>query len=44
MSNEKVEVMVEGGKATAGPAMGQAFGSLGVNIQDILQQQFSVYY
>ena len=36
MSNEKVEVMVEGGKATAGPAMGQAFGSLGVNIQDIL--------
>jgi large subunit ribosomal protein L11 len=36
MSNEKVEVMVEGGKATAGPAMGQAFGPLGVNIQEIL--------
>ena len=36
MSNEKVEVMVEGGKATAGPAMGQAFGPLGGNIQEIL--------
>jgi large subunit ribosomal protein L11 len=36
MSKEKVEVMVEGGKASAGPAMGQAFGPLGVNIQDIL--------
>mgnify|MGYP003991442287 FL=1 len=36
MSNEKVEVMVEGGKASAGPAMGQAFGPLGVNIQEIL--------
>lgn len=36
MSKEKVEVMIEGGKASAGPAMGQAFGPLGVNIQDIL--------
>jgi large subunit ribosomal protein L11 len=36
MSKEKVDVMVEGGKASAGPAMGQAFGPLGVNIQDIL--------
>ena len=36
MSKEKVDVMIEGGKASAGPAMGQAFGPLGVNIQDIL--------
>ncbi|MCD4759517.1 50S ribosomal protein L11 [archaeon] len=38
MSKEKVEVMVEGGKASAGPAMGQAFGPLGVNIQEILEE------
>ena len=38
MSKEKVEVMVEGGKASAGPAMGQKFGPLGVNIQDILEE------
>ena len=38
MSKEKVDVMVEGGKASAGPAMGQAFGPLGVNIQEILEE------
>ncbi len=38
MSKEKVDVMVEGGKASAGPAMGQAFGPLGVNIQEILEK------
>ncbi len=38
MANQTVEVMVEGGKATSGPTMGQAFGSLGVNIQLILQE------
>ncbi len=38
MSKEKVEVMVEGGKASAGPAMGQKFGPLGVNIQAILEE------
>tara|TARA_Y100000310_G_scaffold340592_1_gene436963 strand:+ start:1936 stop:2574 length:639 start_codon:yes stop_codon:yes gene_type:complete len=38
MSNETVDVMVEGGKASAGATMGQAFGPLGVDIQSILQQ------
>ena len=38
MSNETVDVMVEGGKASAGAAMGQAFGPLGVDIQEILKQ------
>ena len=38
MSKEKVEVMVEGGKASAGAQMGQAFGPLGVNLQAILQE------
>ena len=30
--------MVEGGKASAGPQMGQSFGPLGVNIQEILSE------
>lgn len=34
---DKVEVIVEGGKATAGAQMGQALGPMGVNIQAILQ-------
>jgi large subunit ribosomal protein L11 len=38
MSKEKVDVMIEGGKASAGPTMGQAFGPLGVNIQEILEE------
>lgn len=38
MSKEKVEVMVEGGKATAGAQLGQSFGPLGVNIQEIIKQ------
>ncbi|MBT4334671.1 50S ribosomal protein L11 [archaeon] len=36
MSKEIVEIMIEGGKASPGPQMGQSFGPLGVNIQDIL--------
>ena len=38
MSKEKVEVLIEGGKASAGPAMGQKFGPLKVNIQGILEE------
>jgi len=38
MGKEKVELMIEGGKASAGPTMGQAFGPLGVNIQEILEK------
>lgn len=38
MSNETVKLMVEGGKASAGATIGQAFGPLGVDIQEILQQ------
>ena len=37
MSKETVNVIVEGGKASAGAAMGKAFGPLGVNLQEILQ-------
>ena len=38
MSKEKVDVMVEGGKASAGAAMGQAFGPLGVDMKAILDK------
>lgn len=38
MSKEIVEIIVEGGKASAGPQMGQAFGPLGINIQEILDK------
>lgn len=38
MNKEKVEILVEGGKATAGAQMGQKFGPLGVNIQEILKK------
>jgi large subunit ribosomal protein L11 len=37
MSKETVNVIVEGGKASAGAAMGKAFGPLGVNLQEILK-------
>ena len=33
---ETVDIIVEGGKASAGATMGKAFGPLGVNIQEIL--------
>ena len=36
MSKEIVDVIIEGGKASAGAAMGKAFGPLGVNLQEIL--------
>ena len=38
MSKEIVDIIVEGGKASAGPQMGQAFGPLGINIQEILDK------
>ncbi len=38
MSKETIELLVEGGKATAGPEMGQKLGPLGINISDILSK------
>jgi len=38
MGKEKVEILVEGGKASAGPVMGQKFGPLKVDIQKILEE------
>ncbi|HDD71599.1 MAG TPA: 50S ribosomal protein L11 [Candidatus Aenigmarchaeota archaeon] len=36
--SEKVEALVEGGKATAGPPLGPALGPLGVNIPEVIKQ------
>ncbi|MBS3172463.1 50S ribosomal protein L11 [Candidatus Woesearchaeota archaeon] len=36
MAKEIIDLIVDGGKATSGPAMGQKLGPLGINIQDIL--------
>lgn len=36
MGKQTVETIVEGGKAAAGPAMGQVLGPLGVNIGDVI--------
>ena len=36
MSKETVEIMIEGGKAVAGPTVGQKLGPLGINIQQVL--------
>lgn len=38
MSKEIVDVMVEGGKATAGAQMGQALGPLKINIGEVIQK------
>ena len=38
MPKEKVDVMVEGGKATAAPPLGPALEPLGVPIQDIINE------
>ncbi len=38
MSSETVDVIIEGGKASAGAAMGKAFGPLGVDLQAILAE------
>lgn len=36
MTKEKIDMMVEGGKAVAGPAVGQKLGPLKINIGDVL--------
>ena len=38
MSKERVEVMVEGGKATAAPPLGPAIGPLGVSITNVIEE------
>ena len=38
MSEEKVQIMVEGGKAAASPQMAQSLGPKGINIKDVLAQ------
>jgi len=38
MSKETIELLIEGGKATAGPEMGQKLGPMGINIADILSK------
>ncbi len=38
MPKEKIEVMVEGGKATAAPPLGPALGPLGVPIQKVVDE------
>lgn len=37
MASESVEVLIEGGKATAAPPLGPAMGPLGVNIGQVVQ-------
>ena len=36
MAKEKIDVLVEGGKATAAPPLGPALGPLGVNIGEVV--------
>jgi len=36
--SEKIEALVEGGKATAGPPLGPALGPLGINIGDVIKE------
>lgn len=38
MSKEKVEILIEGGKATAAPPLGPALGSFKVNIKEIVDK------
>ena len=38
MATEKVEVLIEGGKATAAPPLGPALGPMGVNIGEVVAQ------
>ena len=37
-SKETIEVLIEGGKAAAGQALGGTLGPLGINIADVLQK------
>ncbi|UCG95312.1 MAG: 50S ribosomal protein L11 [archaeon] len=36
--SEKIEALVEGGKASAGPPLGPALGPLGINIGEVIKQ------
>jgi len=38
MAEQVVEILVSGGKATAGPPLGPAIGPLGVNIMQVVQK------
>jgi len=38
MSEDKVQIMVDGGKAAASPQMAQSLGPKGINIKDVLAQ------
>src|ERR671922_2902915 len=38
MAGQSVEVLVDGGKATAGPPLGPALGPLGVNVLQIVNK------
>jgi large subunit ribosomal protein L11 len=38
MAKESIEVLIEGGKATAAPPLGPALGPLGVNIGQVVQE------
>ena len=38
MAKEKVEALVEGGKATAAPPLGPALGPMGVNIGQVVAE------
>ena len=38
MSKQAVDLIIEGGKASAGAQMGQSFGPLGINIQEIIEK------
>ncbi len=38
MATEKIDVLIEGGKATAAPPLGPALGPMGVNIGDVVGQ------
>ena len=35
---ETLEVLVDGGKATAGPPLGPALGPMGMNIMEIVKE------
>lgn len=38
MATEKIDVLIEGGKATAAPPLGPALGPMGVNIGEVVGQ------
>ena len=38
MAKEKIEALVEGGKASAAPPLGPALGPMGVNIGEVIAE------